>query len=323
MSYTRIFLLALWLTCACRSALSSPPLLAVHDEASICNALCNELPSLSIQSCKLLMSGWDNTVVEVNGHWIFRFPRKEHMAVTLEREIKLLDRLQGKTSLCVPHYIFIGKEVAMVGYAKLQGTDFLAPDYALLAEHEKQDIAQSIAQFATQLHRAISFDEARVLGYGDYCPPLDAIECNILGALPSPELESMVQSAVRYARSHARKAARLALIHNDLHGENMAYNSLEKKIVGIFDFSDVIIADVAIEFAKLFLIDVDLALRTICEYELLTGHTDMVMVAATDYVIRRATYVLEFRRNGEFAKEAEMINMLASFLPLWHELSSF
>ncbi len=299
------------------TVLAIQKLLESHDEAGIRSALHHELPNLTINTCTMLMGGWDNTVIEINNKWIFRFPRRYEMAATLERESSLLKRLDGIVTMPIPQYEIIGKDVAMVGYRKLQGSSLLGPEYRALSIHAKQGIAESLALFLSQMHGALSVTEARALGYGDYTPPLDEIEKNLLGTLPSPALERMVTEAIASARAHAYEPTRLALIHNDLYGENMAYDPHHQKVVGIFDFSDAIIADYAIEFSKLFLIDADLAERTAAAYSQLTGTDTLLTIAATDHILRRATYLLAFRHEGNSAKEAEMIAMLKAFLPLW------
>ncbi len=295
-------------------------LLEQCDEAGVCQVLNRELANFPIRTCAILMSGWDNTVAEINGEWIFRFPRQKDMAVTVARESALLEKLHNRISMPIPQYEFFGTNVAMVGYRKLQGEAFFGPIYRALSADTQQAIAESLALFMAQMHGALSVAEARELGYDAYNPPLDTIEQQLLGTLPSPALEQLVSEALASAREHKPDPARLALIYNDLHGENMAYDPVTQKIAGIFDFSDAIIADFAIEFSKLFLIDADLAERAAAAYSKLTGANNILGIAATDHIIRRATYVLAFRDEGNSAKEAEMLGMLTAFVPVWMKI---
>lgn len=297
-------------------------LLSTSDEVTIREVLSRELPDLQIKTCSIVTSGWDNVVVEVNDEWIFRFPRNNHMAEIVDREIELLKLLALVAIMPIPKYEFFGKEVVMVGYRKLQGQYFFGQDYRTLSVHDKQKIAESLAFFMYQMHNSLSVSEARTLGYIEYNPPLDVIEAKLLGSFLSQELDCLIQEAIDCARQHQREITRLAFIHNDLHGKNMVYDPIAKKIVGIFDFSDAVIADFAIEFSKLFLIDADLAERTSQEYSRLTGAREILRIAAADCIIRSATYLLEYIETGNNAIKEEIVPELAASLPIWEKMKN-
>jgi len=78
-----------------------------------------DYPGFDIRSIKALKSGWDNFALEINRTYIFRFPKSPNFK--LDKEIKILERLNGKITLKIPIYEFIGKKVPYVGYKKIIG----------------------------------------------------------------------------------------------------------------------------------------------------------------------------------------------------------
>jgi hypothetical protein len=59
-----------------------------------------ELPQLNIQNITLLDNGWENAVFDVNGEYIFRFPKTQETQFDIE--LKLLNILRGKTTIPIP-----------------------------------------------------------------------------------------------------------------------------------------------------------------------------------------------------------------------------
>lgn len=204
-------------------------LLEQHDESTILKVLTQEVPELTINSLTLISSGWDNLVADVNGEWIFRFPRSKAFCSILEREKFLLDRLQSQISMPTPHYEFYGKHTAFVGYQKIIGVPLLKDLYLSLSDEIRQEIAESLALFISQLHNAVSVEEAKAWGYPEYGLPLEWIENSLLGTLPNEEIERLVAEALAYAKEQPKDSSRQVLLHNDLHGENFAFDTKKQR----------------------------------------------------------------------------------------------
>ncbi len=90
-----------------------------YDAATISEVLNREVPDITIGSLNIIQTGWDHLVVEVNGEWIFRFPRADGSVANLEREKQLLDYLKTHITLSIPHYHYFGTDTAFVGYGKI------------------------------------------------------------------------------------------------------------------------------------------------------------------------------------------------------------
>lgn len=83
------------------------------------------LPGLTIRRVRDIDTGWACFVLEVNGEWIFRFPRTLEVSRGLEAEIRLLGELEKRLPVPVPHYEWVVRNsngrVQFAGYPKLPG----------------------------------------------------------------------------------------------------------------------------------------------------------------------------------------------------------
>ena len=83
------------------------------------------LPGLAIRRVRASDTGWACFVLEVNGAWIFRFPRTFEVSRKLETEIRLLGELEQQLPIPVPHYEWVVRNskgrIQFAGYPKLYG----------------------------------------------------------------------------------------------------------------------------------------------------------------------------------------------------------
>lgn len=301
--------------------LGSPPSLLEHpNEETVYAVLASEIPSLTINSLTLVSTGWANLVADVNNEWIFRFPRLNEHLVALQREQKLLEYLRNIIFLEIPHYQYFGVHTAFVGYPKIKGGVLSERIYLNLPIEIRQEVAESLALFFTELHHAVKLEDALQWGYREYHLPLQWIERDFLGTLSSIEIEEMVKEALNYAMQHPFKNTNPVLLHNDLHGENLAFDVNSQEVVGVFDFSDAAIGDYSVDFGKLFTIHQDLAFRTSEIYASVNEVENPVLPAAVDHILRRAMYILQARESGNTLRESFFMDMLQSFVPIWNLL---
>ncbi|HZY94333.1 MAG TPA: phosphotransferase [Candidatus Bathyarchaeia archaeon] len=66
-------------------------------------------PGFRVRRSRQILSGWDNVVLEVNGDYIFRFPRFRESEKNLRKEIRLLPVLSKYLTTRVPKYEFVWK----------------------------------------------------------------------------------------------------------------------------------------------------------------------------------------------------------------------
>lgn len=295
-------------------------LLENYDRASILEVLHDEMPELTVDSMTFFSQGWTNFVVDINDQWIFRFPRNESFLPILERERILLDRLKNHVSLPIPIYEFIGSNTEFVGYRKIPGKALNRNMYAKLSEDVRQDIADTLALFLTQMHRAISINDAFALDYEEYIIPVQSIESSVLDTLPSDDLKRMVSEALIYFHENPHKE-HFVLLHNDLKGDNFAFDINTQKVCGVFDFSDAAVGHYSIEFGKLFYVHSDLAIRTLNAYARLNQVSNSIIPSAVNYILRQCWVILYSREIGNTAWEQSRIKMLEDFVITWDELN--
>lgn len=290
-----------------------------YDVATISEVLHREVPDLAINSINIIETGWDHLVAEVNGDWIFRFPRTEGSITNLEREKQLLDYLKNHITLAIPHYHYFGTDTAFVGYRKIPGISLNPQVYAGLDLNVRRNIATTLALFFTELHHAVSREQALQLGYTNIIRPLEEIESILVDTLPM-DIAIMIQKAVAYARKDLSKEQDLVFFHQDVNGDNSAFNATTGQIIGVFDFSDAGIGPRSWEFAELFFIDAELAKLTTEIYAKMNNVPNPLIGGAADYILRKATLMLETRKKGNSQDEMNLLKGLCDFLPIWHDV---
>lgn len=301
------------------SSVDAGIILENYDRESVLKLLSEEVPGLTVNSMTFVSEGWSNLVVDVNDEWIFRFPRKENFLPILERERLLLNRLRNHISLSIPYYEFTGSKTEFVGYRKIPGEALHTNMYLKLSENARQGIADTLAIFLTQMHQAISLNEARSLGYEECKIPIQSIESFLLGTFPSDDLKRMVNEALTYFKEHPYNE-HLVLLHNDFNGDNIAFDLNAQKITGIFDFSDAAIGHYSMEIGKLFRVHSDLARRTLNTYAHLNQVSNSIVPLAVNYILGRCWVILYSREIGNIEWEQSRMGMLEDFVDTWDEI---
>jgi len=130
-----------------------------------------QFPALKLRTLRPITHSWDSFVLEVNEELMFRFPLRQDVQASLQREIHLLPRLAPTLAVPVPHFRYIGQATAIipspfVGYPTLRGV-------ALQREHLSAGQAASLvparAAFLDALHR-FPPGEARRAGVAEHTP---------------------------------------------------------------------------------------------------------------------------------------------------------
>lgn len=309
-----IFFFSLVILSSCHD---SARFLQKPNEQVMLNVLREEIPDLPIENVHVISSGGDNEIVEINGEWIFRFPRSEEFVAVHKREGILLDRLRSHIDLQIPKYEYIGKNTAFVGYRKIKGQNVDAALYETLTPDLQKEMAATLARFLQQLHQAIPIEEAHQIRFGNYQTPLKEIKWS--KPLPQEVLQ-LIQEAREEAALHPAGDKDLVLIHNDMHGDNFVFDVSSNKITGVFDFSDAAVADYATEFSRLFNVHPQLAYQTAEIYAELTGRENPIHRAAVDYILRRANIIAEAEAAHDTKRESKYLNQLEKFIPVWTAL---
>jgi aminoglycoside 2''-phosphotransferase len=218
------------------------------------------LPDLRIRSVRRHEMGWDCRVFEVNGEWMFRFPRREEVRRWMERSLTYYPLLHRVVPVPIPDVTVVARSpsgrLLFMGYRKLPGRP--------LPEHVLHGPAPLL--WAEQLSRVF-----RALGA---VPIQDAVKVGI----PHPNLrerraiwERRFTRVLRTLRPYLEPAEyrrerslfesslddpsffprKVVLCHYDVFPHHVLVGPGSAGITGIIDWEDTSIADPAGEISAL------------------------------------------------------------------------
>jgi aminoglycoside phosphotransferase (APT) family kinase protein len=176
-------------------------------------------------------SGWDSVVYEVDGDWIFRFPRRPEVVDWVRAEAMLLPRLAPRLPVAVPQFeIVVFDDVSYVAYRKLRGEP-------LRSGIDSAPLGAAVAAFLAALHAL------PVEGMRERIEVVPEFRRRVLPLLDADE-RSLGESLLRDASSADFDAA---LVHGDLGPEHLLHAGDE--LTGVIDWSDAHAGDPALDFA--------------------------------------------------------------------------
>lgn len=214
-----------------------------------------DFPELHSVHAKLLGKGFDNTVFEVNGCYVFRFPRRQIAVGLLQTEERLLPMLPDM-GIAIPVPIFSGSpgfdyKWPYLGYSFLPGQP-----PAELTEKQRASMAIPLARFLKTLH-AIPVDKALMAGVKYDClgrldmnkriPMLNKTAEKLYNLRPESDT---IKQLHKYAEMLVPigEASEKCLVHGDLHLRNILVNE-KGSLTGIIDWGDTHIGDPAIDLS--------------------------------------------------------------------------
>jgi len=233
---------------------------------------------------ELLDEGWDFQVFEVDGKWLFRFPKRESGIAKLSTEYKLLSGLGEWVSLPVPQYEYFfeshdSSSRPFAIYRKLPG---IAGDASKMVD--RHGIARQLGIFLSRLHtypvdkaREADVPEKRDLVVHwrnrsrEQLRKLDGLNVNT--GLLRRYLENDTPVSFEGAAS---------LIHNDLWAEHILLDSRSGRVSGIIDWGDTAIGDPAIDFACLYAWYGESLLENVLAHY--TGELDAEVISRSRYL---------------------------------------
>jgi aminoglycoside phosphotransferase (APT) family kinase protein len=191
-------------------------------------------------------AGWDSDTYEVDGRWIFRFPRRPGVAERIRAEIRLLPELARALSVSVPRFEFVSREPLCVGYRKLEGDP--------LPSRPPPGVAPDIGRFLSELH-TFAVERARRLGVAggggeawrsDWEMRLSGLRERVFPLLESSERRAAARMFDEYLGDERSFRFQPALVHADLGPEHLLWNG--ERLTGVIDWSDARIGDPALDF---------------------------------------------------------------------------
>lgn len=195
-------------------------------------------PQLQPRKVVAVEDGWDALVLDVDGEWIVRVPRRAEVADSIETELRLLPELAAVLPVLVPQVEHVaGDGIRAVAYRKLPGSPIDVMDVRPAA---------AIASFLTALH-GFPFERAAALGLPDWrerrTVRMDSFREAVLPRLPAADRaagEALLDTVLT-------AEFRPALVHGDLGPEHVLCT--DGRITGVLDWTDARIGDPAMDLA--------------------------------------------------------------------------
>ena len=203
------------------------------------------VPALRAERVVTIESGWDSVVYEVDGMWIFRFPRRAEVAARIRTEAALLPELGPTLPAPVPRFeVAVFDDVSFVGYRKLAGEP-------LRRGIDEPELGRRLGTFVSTLHQfpveravglGIPADEAWPARIHDFVAMLEVRVLPLLGEADAARAQTMFD---RFLSQDAGFDA--AVLHADLGPEHVLHRGPE--LTGVLDWSDARIGDPALDLA--------------------------------------------------------------------------
>lgn len=217
-----------------------------------------QFPQLAAGDVRPLATGWDNTVVLVDGRWVFRFPHRAVAVANLEREIAVLPHLTDASRplpLAIPRHEFVGRP----------DNDFpwLFAGGPLLAGREPADIevagearialGSSLGTFLRALHASPALAEVSSLldddpmGRADMARRVPLARQQLVDAgdegiwTAPPSVWTILDAATGLSRPEPT-----AVVHGDLHHRHLLLDD-DGAPTAIIDWGDVCRGDPAVD----------------------------------------------------------------------------
>lgn len=218
------------------------------------------LPMLAPTAVRYLAQGWDSTVFLVDGSLIARFPKRHEVAVTLEREARLLPELAPMLPVPIPQFLHVVRgctafPLSFVVYEAVPGTPV---DQAALDADGCGTFGRDIAAFLRSLHSfpvdraaACGVEPATVAGGRGQLHNFRTAVDVALAPLITPGACARLQSWFDDAEAGGIFDWIPTLIHGDLSPEHMLVDPANGVLTGVIDWGDAGIGDPALDFAGL------------------------------------------------------------------------
>ncbi|MFS0603014.1 phosphotransferase [Peribacillus frigoritolerans] len=219
-----------------------------------------QFPEIELKEIKQLGEGFDNTVIQINGQFVFRFPRRPIAVTLIQVENQLLPSIAGTFPLAIPEPIFFGKPSTLypypfTGYKMVKGH---LPVEGTKAK--KVESAKRFARFLKVLH-SFPVEKAKRLGV----QPDGMMRLDV--PYRKKSLMENVSNLIKlgyFGQAHAVKdfvetlgegeldvQHPISLVHGDIHIRNVLLDD-EGVLAGVIDWGDVHIGNPAIDFSFLY-----------------------------------------------------------------------
>ncbi len=230
-------------------------------------------PSIGAKVCTQLGEGWGSYVFDVDGAFIFKFPRNDSVFKGMTVEKNLLFELKQFLSVSLPfhEYVSNGGKNPFMGYRKLPGVNItelpLNEGHAISISKVLARIYGEMRAFPVEIasERGVSVREGK--DWKNTIERLfDEIRMHAFPSLGKKEMRAVQELFDNFLKDSLNFEFDARLIHGDLTTDHVLFNFGFSDILGIVGWDDALIADPAMDFAWLHdVLPENLLLRTIID----------------------------------------------------------
>ena len=287
-------------------------------------------PQFKINSVVPIISGWDNFVLEINGEYIFRFPKRPALEPQLQKEIHLLSELAETLSVPVPRFELFWNQKEerprqFVSYRKIDGVPL---QKEFIRSSQSFHLAKQLARFLTELH-LFHLPKATELMIPHMTPSqwrqkyVDfyyQVRQRIYPLLKKAEITKTTLLWEDYLANEVNFLFKPVLLHGDLSEEHILCDLDRGVITGIIDWGDACIGDPALDFTWLLDYGNSFIREVLDSYR---GTTDRTFLKRAIFYSRIGSFIeiLFGLDTGDKAHLRQGLASLRSELPTWNKNS--
>lgn len=203
--------------------------------------------------------GQNNFILDVDGEWMFRFPKHSAAADELERECRLLQVIKTHIHSCrIPEPVLHRNHGPVYAvYPKISGTSISRQLFDDLQPAVRRAAAQQISAFLRELHSI----PASALGDADlpltvtdrvyWQDFLSRLEVHVFPHIRPEAADRIRTDFSEFLNDPANFQYTPVLIHGDLGAVNLLWNAGCGRLEGVIDFGQASLGDPACDIASL------------------------------------------------------------------------
>lgn len=216
-------------------------------------------PDFIIHTLEISGEGNDCIAYEINGNFIFKFPKHSRASINLLNEVTVLKTIHNELSLPIPEVVFTGIpsercKMSFAGFTKINGVPLTPLLLKNLPEQYQEQAAKDLARFLNDLHsiNIAGFKSNLELNFREKIhEDHKKIKWLLSKELTGHHLKKVddfyrdILDNEIYFRYHP------CLIHNDFSSDHILFDTEKNTICGIIDFGDAAISDPDNDFISL------------------------------------------------------------------------
>lgn len=231
------------------------------DAAIVRQVVRSQFADIEAATVRCIGEGWDFEVYEIDGRWIFRFPKRRDCQVRHLKELALLDDIAGDLPLAVPTYEFRGRPsdafpYHFSGHVKLPGEPGGGADLSVSGWAR---VAEQLGELLDCLHR---LGQRRAAALDTSGPEEDGRIAQIrrwalgnvrklCGRVAPSLLDRCREFFADESRLPGEYDGPARLVHADFLAEHILIGRQDGRVTGVIDWSDAAVGDPAGDLAGL------------------------------------------------------------------------